>query len=873
MLSLTLRALLRQPSRPGPLLLGLVTVVAGSLLIAEASISTSVAADKDLGRYWRTTYDILVRPEGARTQAEKDHGLVEANHLSGIPGSISLEQYQRIREIPGIEVAAPIAMIGYVEERVPAANLGHLTEPGLYALESQLIVNDGIHSVRRPYSSSWYLVDRDLTSPQERIPGLNVNAVRPVEPEAQIPLLLAGIDPEQEAALVKLEEALLAGKYLATGQPIHTRVGVDPFGDPINYLGIPVLINATPYVDFALLAQLKELDVAEHLSLEELRLKGGSRFLASLSGPIVKEVRVGSEELYRRLLDNLLNLPQLTVGPMGPEPRRLHPPAEQDRIGGFVTYHALAYSVPSRIEYRSIDPPFDHRGPVLQIVLPSQDRNVPSGGDPIRYRKSIDPWRSEDARFQATFSISPVGVFDIEAVPRPADVNRVPLETYFPPVATLRYAEDGRPVVPITVRPTLNPHGYLPSPPLLLTTLEAACLLLGEQCISAIRVRVAGVDELTPTAQSKIEAVASEILRATGLTVDVMVGSSPQRVLVQVPGVGYVEEQWVKKNVTTHYGRQIQLGHWLLLAALGLITALYVLDLTWGAIAANRHRFALEKALGWRSRTVFGQVILETGIVSLSAVLVGASLGAATGPRIELEQLGIGHLVTVLALAFTLSLFAAIMPAWLAVKVPPIRDMQMRAVYASKLPPVLLGRFSGLVFRDLVRGWPRLLPSLLTAALSAALLVLLLGVISERRSYLTGTLLGEYVLIRIQGYHLAISGIGFALALGATMSAFMSRVLERKREIGLLKAMGWRTATIASQLVAQGLIVGALGGAIGTAIGLATYGLAYGSLPLGWLPLAGIGAIVPLASSALAVAYPSWFAIRHLPAQSLRVEA
>ncbi|NLF10170.1 MAG: hypothetical protein GX597_00100 [Anaerolineaceae bacterium] len=144
-------------------------------------------------------------------------------------------------------------------------------------------------------------------------------------------------------------------------------------------------------------------------------------------------------------------------------------------------------------------------------------------------------------------------MFDVEHLPEVADVNRVPLETYFPPFAELQYDEQGWPVEPRTLRPTLNPASYLQNPPFILTTLEAAQAIGGDDCISAVRVRVGGIDTLTPTAQRKIETIASEIVRRTGLTVDVMVGSSPRRVLVHVPGVGYVEEGWIQKGVSLSY--------------------------------------------------------------------------------------------------------------------------------------------------------------------------------------------------------------------------------------------------------------------------------------------------------------------------------
>ena len=44
--------------------------------------------------------------------------MVRDNYLSGLFGGISLAQYEEVRGIPGVQVAAPVANIGYV---IPSA--------------------------------------------------------------------------------------------------------------------------------------------------------------------------------------------------------------------------------------------------------------------------------------------------------------------------------------------------------------------------------------------------------------------------------------------------------------------------------------------------------------------------------------------------------------------------------------------------------------------------------------------------------------------------------------------------------------------------------------------------------------------------------
>jgi len=133
----------------GLLAAGLLLVSLSVLLVGAASQHTVVTANQRLADYWRTTYDILVRPAGSRSPIEEKYGLVEANHLSGIWGGITFEQYETIKSIPGVAVAAPIAMLGYG----PALGTLQLTTPserGVYAVEVTGMVDDGIRVFTPP---------------------------------------------------------------------------------------------------------------------------------------------------------------------------------------------------------------------------------------------------------------------------------------------------------------------------------------------------------------------------------------------------------------------------------------------------------------------------------------------------------------------------------------------------------------------------------------------------------------------------------------------------------------------------------------------------------------------------------------------------
>ncbi|MBL1131250.1 MAG: ABC transporter permease, partial [Chloroflexi bacterium] len=565
--------------------------------------------------------------------------------MSSIFGGITTDQYEAIKNIPDVEIAAPIAMVGMVVNPIPTDELAQLSEDGIYLLEVDTYIDDGFQ-LQEHRQNTYYFYGPDMPLSQRDPDWQNypvINWQYPINGWMFWPLMFAGIDPEQEAALVGIDEAMLEGNYLdSDGQ----------------YSTPPFLINATPYISITIHAALKSVEIPAELSdLSEIMKQGGTDYLATLPAyNTLVEQEMNSNEAYEKLIEQF-NSGDIKLG-----------------LG--------AVSRPGRIQYQEITPTIAFNKPVLQLILPNEVHDV---GLPF-YRtisRANDESQFREARFTAE------GVFNIENIPRPLDINRVPLETYFPPSATLYFDETGQAIEPQPLRTTGHPADYIQSPPLLLTTIEAAQRVCGNDCISAIRVRVGGINELTPAAQRKIETIAGEIARLTGLDVDIMVGSSPTRVLVHVPGVGYVEEQWIQKNITTTYQERVQTGHLLLLGTLLGIGGLFVLDLAWAEVVARRRTIALQKALGWRSATVFRQVLSQILLAGVVATLLGTLVAIGISRLAGLPMPSLSLLLGVPLLVVGLCLAGGAYPAWLAAHIPPIVGLQqgnLRAATAKRAP-------------------------------------------------------------------------------------------------------------------------------------------------------------------------------------------
>ncbi len=828
---------LRRNSRLFLLVIGLFVITAVTLALGALSRSIVVVVENDLQNYWRTTYDILVRPAAARSGIEAQYGLVEANYLTQLNGGISYEQFQEIAAIPGVDVAAPIAVLTYVEQNLSfITRFPAIVEPGVYLHEATRSIDDGTGREPERYAI-YYFVGPEPTV-RVNDPRLFVN--QPISPFGQMTyFLLAAIDPLEEAKLVGLDEAVVDGAYLNSDTRVFTETLSGPFGTLTRINDLPVLLNRTPYSSYTLFNRLSRVALPSDVStLEAIMQSGGVAYLDSLATELLFEREVSSQEAYPRLMAYLSNA----------------------RAPGRVVsmYSMDAYWQPRTRRYQEVAPPATFDGLVLEATVPE------------------GPATTSAPNSDATFTVKAAGIFDVERIPPPDDVNRVPLEIYRPPRVTQRYDEAGNDVVPHPLRPALGPGSWMLSPPLMLTSMGGARLLTGDNCahcISAVRVRVADIDALTPENQRKIETIASEIVQRTGLEMDIMVGSSPTVVLVHVPDVGYVEEQWVQKNVTAAYGSRVRSGHLLLMGALLAIGALFVLDLAWADVIAQRRTIALQKAVGWRSSSVFANVLMQIMIVGVVAALIGAVTAAGLIWLFDWTRLPLVWMAGVPLLIIVLSLLGGLYPAWLAAHVPPAAGLRDGTVLGAHSG--FAGRVTSVrryAWHALSRRWRRTALAGLAVLLSSALLVLMLAITVDRQGAMSGTLLGEFILVQLETYHYAIVVAGFALAALSLANSLLASILERRREIGVLKAIGWHTIAVVRLFVTEAVLLGALGGLLGATIGLAAFVTLYKAVSACLFVLWLLGLLIPVMVAALSAIYPAYVAAKAPPARAVRYE-
>ncbi|GIJ58300.1 ABC transporter permease [Virgisporangium aurantiacum] len=132
------------------LLTGVLVATTGFVVLTGTTDTSRLVVTGVLARETSAAYDILVRPKGARTPLEAEQRLVRPNYLSGQFGGLTLDDWAKVRGVPGVDVAAPIAMIGYSTMSLPVPF--DLTDAVDRSLDSQVIRIDTTFEAERGLS-------------------------------------------------------------------------------------------------------------------------------------------------------------------------------------------------------------------------------------------------------------------------------------------------------------------------------------------------------------------------------------------------------------------------------------------------------------------------------------------------------------------------------------------------------------------------------------------------------------------------------------------------------------------------------------------------------------------------------------------------
>jgi putative ABC transport system permease protein len=868
---LAVRGVLARPAHSAIVAAGLFITLVGFAGLTAAARSTTATLNGDIGQAWRTPFDLLVRPPGSSERLERTDGLVRPNYVSGIHGGMTMAQLAKIRAVPGVTLAAPLASVGAVNW--PSAfqlRLSHARARILvYRIRSVVTGQAGLSHY--PVETRYVVIAPRgelefesglLTVPGHVSPivcGYPVNCFAgtvcfagqcshgqyPSSGDASyyLPLLqpvqVAGIDPQAEAKLTGLGDCLRSGRLLTA------RDRPSPTDDPEPAEVIPVMASGDAFLDQVL-----------HVNVAAAALKAPDGLRSIRGWNRTEQRHISLDRLYRGYLatsvhDYLDPWPIWSAGDVryrtiGGDHLAAQPVVQDPGI-----YRRVNTFQEVGIDDSVLIPP-EVADPWLRPVTEHAD--IQSPGEGSSYRSKI--W-------------DVVGRYDPTCLPGFDPLAGASLEAYAAPDVRL---SDGRPITPSRAM-----SDYVASPPLLLTSLAGAHWLAdpdryagqpGDAFISVIRVRVAGTHTPGPASEARLTTVATAIHDRTGLQVDIVKGASTRTISIDLPAGRFgrpaltVEEQWSAKGVALTFFQAIREQDQALLALLLIDAGLLVGQASYLAVRQRRTQLAVLRALGWSPLRLACVVELETVIIGFAA---GLSALLAALPVLHLLHVSIVAATLTPAVGVGIAGVAALPAAWTASRGSAVAAMAGGHPVRTSRPPSTV---AGLAARELRRAWPvETSIAVLAVALGTALVGLVVLVAAGFRSRLDTTVLGAALDTQVRPFHVVLAGLTLVLGSAAAVQIVLLAWLSRRHQLGVLKALGWSGARLGSLVCCQALMVGAGGAAVAAAVVLV--GSALLDAPASSIGLALAATVAGcLVATIVAAIGPGLLALR-VPARSL----
>ncbi|WP_053205066.1 FtsX-like permease family protein [Jiangella muralis] len=859
------------------------TVLTGASEVERLELRGVVAAAP-------SPYHILVRPPGTRSDLEAERGLVRPYQLSGQFGGISMAYYDAIRALGGVEVAAPVAMVGYVMKATQVAiDVGPRTDAGreLLVADVAYLSDRGLTRIEQPSASYSYvtpntvavlgqpnesgepygeaetmpdgstvvvcpyrqfgggIADSPAAAARERSrkcwttrPGgdpvtrtLQAPQRRTVMLEWSFPVLVAAVDPAQEAALggddVPASLRALAGPAPATG------AGSRP---------VPVVVAAQPHVDAQAEVTVRRLpDDAAARFAAGLRLAQIDGLLAT-PGPVVATETVTADRAYQELIG------QATESPV------------DIFVDSFWTTEPTAYDVGAGgvLKPRTVDNPRDAWRSSVRVegYVPTPPLAADTGFREVRPHPGSANSQAGDLP-----QLGIVGVFE------PSDFEAAGFDG-----ASGLPAADARSTALLggrTLLPSGSPAAYHLGPPTAFMRLSDLDTFTGsgieladpEAPISAIRVQVAGVTGVSPVERERVRLVADQIRRTTGLDVDIVLGSTATEQTVELPPGAHgrpglaVAETWMQQGVVAAVMQAVDHKSVALFVLVLAVSTLFVANVSAASARSRRGELAVLSRIGWSRglllRLLLAEVLLVGGAAGIAGALVAVATGWITGLEVTLTR----ALVAVPVAVFV-ALVAAAWPAWRASK-PSITGMQQSRLRPGQRSPVVRGVRS-LAVANVVRSPGRTGLGVLAVALGCAALTALLGITLAFNGAVVGSVLGDAVSVRAREIDYVAVLVTILLSSIAVADVVFLNVRDRRAELAVLQAVGWGDGRVRRVVLAEAALIGCTGAVCGTVAGLAIAAGLAGDLRAELLAAAAMtvagGTLVPVLASLVPVA-------------------
>lgn len=761
------------------------TLIFVTLPIAVKSLQhVKSQVETDVSYYSRGSYDLLIRPDNSEMNTiEKAKGIVHENYIGFGEGGISLSQWEDIKKHPDIEIAAPVAALGYFTG--VKSNLALEPPDKSTRYSYQFITTDGVNR----YNLGDELLCILLESPQTfdsysefefiyNDPSLlnYCNTSYSSTMNATSYHLIVGIDGEEETALTGIDfdfDKTGAGTWAKSTIQNEFNVNVET---------IPII-----ELEYESAGSSLELDITiDNLGLDEkdtlnLRKRLHLADTADSDSPFMFLQKFG-EPSYSELLEELklmqeVNRAEISV-PIGDYLSAFEQMALMVKSTGEVeelTADGLFYvttDLNDATNYYLASPlSYEEEASSLIVKKIGYHKNVPvyreikEKGVIFDHRKMID----EDFRNEIRFITDPIG--QIEVPDKEIQLASSPLGIYqFAPVYYVGNGEDD----PVRMKSTATPGSFVTPAATGVTTMDAAAAIKGEEPIDAIRIKVAGITEYNKESVMLIEQVAQD-MREMGLQVNVIAGASPQKLNVDVEGVGVVEESWTTLGAAGSIISQWNVTNFILTILFAIAAFCYIINRLVFWQVSNNNDLLLLQQIGWNDKEIIKFYRQEVKILLLISLFVAL-------PILLLIELS-ASIVMIVAGLFILSVFIFSLIISRNIKLVKVKQKTSDWINSSKLKR--LPSKNILYFYNHIKS--PFFQFIIVSALATFVYLSLAKTVEQTNL----TLLGEYINVQTSKLHLLLIIISYVLASFTLVESMISLYKKREKEIDTLLKIGW----------------------------------------------------------------------------------
>jgi hypothetical protein len=344
--------------------------------------------------------------------------------------------------------------------------------------------------------------------------------------------------------------------------------------------------------------------------------------------------------------------------------------------------------------------------------------------------------------------------------------------------------------------------------------------------------------------------------------------------LTYLPGLkegealGWVQQPWVRLGSSFTIFEETKMGMGGVIASVILVAILYVFTSNVIMLYARKKEFAVLLSLGWGSRQLSRLLLMEAcilgGIVALIAWLIlGSFLLAGDTATTGLRVILIGFA------GLAIYLLGSLVPMLMIRRIKPYEALRSGATTRG-LRLVRAEGVLGMAFNQLVTQWKRTLLTLLAIAVPTSLFMFFLFVSVRLQGVMFTSLLGEYVALEVGTMHYVAMGVSLLIAVLTTTEVMWQNINERRSEIAILKATGWRSSNVRGLVLLEGGLVGLLAGVLGLVVAGILVWNVYGSLPLTEVLFLTATLLVPILTGIVGAFLPAQMAVNVMPYQAMR---